>query len=71
MFVNGTPETCAVLEIPEISEIAESHTHHDDLTIDGLTRDLTRDLTRAPIRDLLEGHHLLKYRRQRLLQENA
>lgn len=67
MFVNGTLETCEALEIPEISEIAESHTHHDDLTIGGLTRALTR----APIRDLLEGHHLLKYRRQRLLQENA
>lgn len=67
MFVNGTLETCEALEIPEISEIAESHTHHDDLTIGGLTRALTS----APIRDLLEGHHLLKYRRQRLLQENA
>jgi hypothetical protein len=67
MFVNGTLETCEALEIPEISEIAESHTHHDDLTIGGLTRALTRAL----IRDLLEGHHLLKYRRQRLLQENA
>ena len=51
MFVNGTPETCAVLEIPEISEIAESHTHHDDLTIDGLTRDLTR----APIEGERDG----------------
>jgi hypothetical protein len=67
MFVNGTLETCEALEIPEISEIAESHTHHDDLTIDGLTLAPTH----APIRDLLEGHHHLKYPRQGLLQENA
>jgi hypothetical protein len=59
IFANATPETCAALETHEISETAESLTYHEDLTIGDLTRALTHDP--------LEGHHLLKYPRRRLL----
>jgi hypothetical protein len=67
IFAIVTPEICAVLVTQEILETAGSRTRHDDLTIG----DSTRARTRALIRDPVEGHHLLKYPRRRLLQGNV